>query len=509
MGTLNTTVFARNRNKVNTYIGGVSSFINTPTALASVLGIMEGRISLFSIYGDNIECSINGSYSLTGFSALSGSSDFLKITYYRDPFGLVTDLSGLTFYQSGIMEVFVPKATSISDGAFDMNFPYAIKDRLRNIYAPLCTSIGSSVLNNSVFRTAVVSRLTIYLNPFLATCNAGSPDGDVAALISNGAKVIYVSNFTAPNTITDLTCVNVYETAVEISFTTPYSLNGIDYYEIYLNGVFFKREYTNNFYLSNLQTLKGYSIQIISVDFFYNKSEISDSVVFTTNLVELPFYELNSVYYKLATNSNDSGVNALNGVDTSLTYSGGYAKFTNGFIDVADNDALSFTDGTNDISAHVAFGFIWNSKTGTQFFMSKRNFAAGGAEWDVVSFSGFVRFQFSNPTSLTNAIKIEIPLASITAGVLNTLQFSYDGSKTHTGLKAYLNGVSIGTSSMLGTYTGQVNGVSQLRIGREIYDSSNYLKADMKELAIWKNRTMTPTEITDIDYRIKNNIPLI
>ena len=69
-----------------------------------------------------------------------------------------------------------------------------------------------------------------------------------------------------------------------------------------------------------------------------------------------------------------------------MSYVGGIANFNGGYIDVADSDDLSFTDGTDDLSFGMAFSFIWDGKTGTQFIINKRNPATGAPfEWQILS----------------------------------------------------------------------------------------------------------------------------
>lgn len=526
----------------NTFIGGAGITYPTASSLSTAMSIPAEAIQRFTIDNqNNISCRIDRDYAVAG-SAFASTTSYKN--YYIDLDARMTTVTwisamsevknlklrllGLTNWYSGFNSngnpnlVFLPELTA-GQGSVFTNWTEGVN----RLYVPKLSSFSTLGGSSSQFsgynsNSNANKKHLIYINSAIST-NTG-----LLTAVTKGAIVRVVTNYDTPNKVTDLSVAEVKPRMVKLNFSTPTAgTNPIDFYEVWYEKVEVyrdERKYlpsnseikASNDYATFLEPETKYKMYVCTVDEMYNGSGMfkdaikranSNIIEFTTTA--LSGYQIGmSAYLKLATNSFDfNGINQTG--DSSLTYSGGYAKFTNGYVDVADNESLSFTDGTNDISAHVAFGFIWNSKTGTQFFMSKRNLVAGGAEWDVVSFSGFVRFQFSNPTSLTDAIKIEIPLASITAGVLNTLQFSYNGSKSHTGLKAYLNGVSIGTSSMVGTYTGQVNGVSQLRIGREIFSSSNYLKADMKELAVWKNRTMSPTEITDIDYRIKNNISLI
>src|SRR5690606_35827815 len=119
----------------------------------------------------------------------------------------------------------------------------------------------------------------------------------------------------------------------------------------------------------------------------------------------------------------------------------------------------------NDLKASFFIPFYWDDKTGTQYIISKRS-AAVALEWQIIQLSSNVIFRFINPSSTTDYIQISIPNSGISTGVLNTLYFHYDGSKLHTGLSAFLNGNNaVGTTSMSGTYTGQVNSGSDLYLG--------------------------------------------
>jgi hypothetical protein len=309
--------------------------------------------------------------------------------------------------------------------------------------------------------------------------------------------------------IADLNVTAFDDTSITLDWTTPSADNPIDYYEVYLDGVFYENttDATEGWVVTGLTAATSYDITLKTVDDLGNKSGFSNEVTqatsgafnFATNMM---------AYWKLATNSNDSSGNAHNGTDTGMAYSGGYAEFGSGYIDVADSNDFSFTDGVNDLSAHFLLAFIWNDKTGIQIFINKRG-QLDNREWEISSNGTVVSIFFFNPSG-ANWIKIEIPLTSITVSVLNTLQFAYTGSKLHGGISAYLNGNNpLGTTSMLGTYTGQVNGNSVVRMGSRSFTTSDYLLADGKEWAIWKNRTMTGAEIQELHDRVIAGTPLI
>lgn len=283
----------------NTEIGGVASTISTPALLATKLAIDVSRISNFTIVGSDIKCKITGgSYSIP---VNCFRNPVLGITYYDDRDGLVNVLNSECFggsygetalnwvnfpnvtsviqsfnFTPNLKIIELPKATSITGTAFG-------DCEKKTIYAPLCTTLGSSNLNNDVFLSITGSPI-IYVHPSLATNNAGSPDGDLDYAITRGATVRYVTNFTAPNPVTTLSAGTIYNTAVQLNFTAPSSTNAIEYYELYFGGVLQTQKITaSGQYITGLTPSTSYSnITLIAVDIFLNKSVVSNSLSVST-----------------------------------------------------------------------------------------------------------------------------------------------------------------------------------------------------------------------------------
>jgi len=145
------------------------------------------------------------------------------------------------------------------------------------IYIPNVISLGSNATQESVFTLSRVNSSTkIYCNPFLQTSNSGAEEGDIAYSRSLGATIRYVTNFTVPNVITDLAVATVYATSIDLVWTLPSSTNTIDYYEIYVDGIFNKKVTTLSATITGLTYLQTYNFTVIAVDIFYNKSEVSN-----------------------------------------------------------------------------------------------------------------------------------------------------------------------------------------------------------------------------------------
>ena len=329
-------IFGGSKLKANTFIGGVASTITTSGALATKLGIASNRITNFKIVGSDIECSISGSYSIP-FQCFYQDTN---ITSYVDIDGLVTDLGDNVFREttkikelnfkgiitlngkfadreSQIQLVYLKNCTSILGNFYNDFYPSK-----KVFYIPSVTTLGATSGDNGVFYNAATSaNCTIYAHPSLQTSNGGAPDGDLALAISNGATVRYVTNFTAPSPITNLSVGNVYGTAIQLIFTAPSSTNTIDYYEVWQNGVNTgKRITASGEYIVGLTLNTAYTFQLIPVDIFFNKST-SNTIAVTTATTGVPTIGLVS-YYKLDSNSNDNwGSN--NGTDTSVSYVAG------------------------------------------------------------------------------------------------------------------------------------------------------------------------------------------
>lgn len=273
-------IFGGSKAKANTFIGGVASVITTSGALATRLGIASNRITNFKIVGSDIECRISGSYVITAF----WTGIELLISYYRDFDGLVTSIGYQAFYGTNVREVYTPNATSIIDTAFDQNLNNGQdKNALKMLYIPRVTTIGTTVLNNNVFRNGNLGGAKIYAHPSLQTINAGGVEGDLAYL-ATGNIIRYVTNFTAPNPITNLSVGNVYGTAVQLNFTAPSSANAIDYYECYANGVYKNTITASGQYIGGLSVNTTYTIEVKPVDIFYNKSTSNTIAVTTANI---------------------------------------------------------------------------------------------------------------------------------------------------------------------------------------------------------------------------------
>lgn len=282
------TIFGRTKKpKINTFLGGVASTINTASIMAVKLGISVSRIKEFSIIGDNVQCAvIGGSYVLPG----NFMTDESNLTYFKDMDGLVisnsTSLGKMFLRCFNLEEVFTPKMTTIYPVAANNVFEntYGNYTKWKVWYAPSLTNIGSTQgFDLSIFRSNFGNSIKLYTNAYLQTSNAGSIEGNIAYFDSLGANsVVFVQNFIKPLEVTNLSNVAITSTTAILNFTPPSSFNAIDYYECYANGELKNKITASGQAITGLSTATNYNITIIAVDIYYNKSEKSNLINLTT-----------------------------------------------------------------------------------------------------------------------------------------------------------------------------------------------------------------------------------
>jgi len=222
--------FGKQKIEPNTFIGGVSSIINTSALVATKLGVIPSRIKAFSIIGSDIQFAVvGGQYTIPGSCFINDNS----ITYYNDSTGLITGFTGgqefrnsniqsvnfpnvttfnnsiLNFYKcTSLVSVSFPKVTRLWTQAFQLctslqlvNFPllttvgpyvFANNPLLGSVSIPLCSNLGGSPAYNNVFEGIKIGA-TISVPLSLQTANSGAPDGDlVYASGTRGAIITYV-----------------------------------------------------------------------------------------------------------------------------------------------------------------------------------------------------------------------------------------------------------------------------------------------------------------------------
>jgi len=321
----------------NTEIGGVASSISTPALLATKLAIDVSRITNFSIVGSDIKCKITGSYSVPD----NAFSDNASISYYED-LDKCTGIGIFSFNNcTNLNRVIFPKVTSIGLTATTEINTFRLCTSLDYVYLPLCvnygaTTTGGGTLGGLVFNGAKPG-LKVYANQTMATINSGGVEGDLAYVISTLLGTIsYVLNYTSPLSISNLAINQIYNTALTVTFTPPSSTNTIDYYEVYLNGVYSSKMETIGL-INSLSVSTNYNVNLVAVDIYYNKSALSNTINSTTS------YNSNKIeaenFISATSNVDSAQITAINNLTLALKNNGIFFKLKSLNIKVGGTSA--------------------------------------------------------------------------------------------------------------------------------------------------------------------------
>ena len=350
--------FGKQKVKVpNTFIGGIGGTINTPALLASRLGISENRIKLFKVTGVDVECAIVGGSYVAGLDFMGNLSE---LTFFNDSAGLITSNSpsqGKMFSKCYNLQTVILPNISIIYGVYGnwvFENTYGNYTKWKAFYAPKLVQLGSSVINNGdVFRNNFSNNIKLYTNPYLQTINSGGVEGDLALFDSLGTNsVVYVTNFTPPNPVTNLSVGTIYNTAVQLNFTPPTSVNGVDFYECYANGKLMNEIKSSGDYIAGLTASTNYNIRIVAVDMFYNKSELSNTVnVSTTNRVAT---DVDAIYY-INASSNTIFQDIIDDMFIGFKTQGLYTKIQAFYPFLGTTQAQHKWNAKNPLDTNAAF----------------------------------------------------------------------------------------------------------------------------------------------------------
>lgn len=317
---LQNTVFGKSNYKANTFIGGVASTINTPSLAAAKLGISSSRIKLFQIVGNDIKFAVtDGSYILPQ----NFMGDVSALTYFIDLKGFITSNAptlGKMFLRCYNLEtVYMPGMTRIygipSNWTFENTYGNYTKWKI--FYIPNVIYYGSDTggSGSDVFRNNFSNSIKIYAHPSMQTINNGSVENDLALFDAIGNNSInYVQNLSKPSQIINLSVTEIYNTSLKLNFTIPDSTNTIDYYEVYLNGIYSYDIKNNGDTINGLLKNTNYKIELIAVDIFYNKSILSNSIDVTSANYSDSYYENTD---EATAYINASGLNTTSEIESS------------------------------------------------------------------------------------------------------------------------------------------------------------------------------------------------
>ncbi len=190
-------------------------------------------------------------------------------------------------------------------------------------------------------------------------------------------------------------------------------------------------------------------------------------------------------YYKFNNNLIDE-ISGNNGTGTNISYNvgsfGNEVVFngSNAYVDVADNDVFSFTDGVNDLPFRIELIVKLDSDV-QQYLINKRT--TGSFEWQIFQLNDSFRVILGN-VGATSVISSSVSIAVVSGNYYNII-VEYDGSKTQNGLKIKVNGVSNIPNPSNPTYLGMANTISDVFIGRS-GNGGRYLNGAISQIKIYK-----------------------
>lgn len=521
--------YIHSKKQPNTFIGGIGATItNRAQLVAKLTGIVESDIKNFNIDdNNNVSCYIGKDFNLI----TSAFEDDTDITFFYNTDGrhknvgldIFAGCTNFKFYSnygvgsespwatgSGMFEfskvshVFLENATVLRGNRTFGNISNT------KIYIPniISTNGVTSGANNPF---AFSSGLILYMNEnydsdseLNARVNAGLSSGNIA-------QVIKITDFTTPDSVNDLSVSDYGATYIKLDFTP---IAEADFYEVWIKKsgsdvweLF--GDLPDSKFLLGLDSNTTYQIKLATCDEFWNgsgffsdpnKRAFSNTITQTT--ASTPVFDLGNLvsYWDLRTNANDQwGSN--NGTATGVSFvSGGIAgdcadfgSGTSNNITVADDDTLSFGNGTTDTPCSFNMWVNFSDLSPTlQVFFQKRDSGDIEYQFTKVDNNNFRLALFDATTS--NRIGQDVTI-SISANTWYMVTLVYDGINQPT---AYVNASNTGASNNnIGTYVAMHNTGAPLLFGKLEINTSFSLNGKKCEISIWK-KALTAGEVSDI-----------
>ncbi len=252
-------------------------------------------------------------------------------------------------------------------------------------------------------------------------------------------------------------------------------------------------------------------------DFNYTKVT-SDNNVMPDGEISIPsadnppsglvsYWRLDTFDGNVAVDSSGQGNTGTwqNGADSNSSWffdtNAGFFDGVDDYIEITDNDSLSFGDGTNDSPFSVS---CWIKQAaadvGVDGLVAK--FSADGYEWYLRIINGQVGFGVSDTDADSKIRWIDNSIADNT---WHHVVGTYDGSETVAGIKIYVDGSIVASStSEQGDYGGMSNTAADVWIGRFSSSALSY-NGSIAQVKIY-NRALNPTEIaTEYNRNLDGN----
>lgn len=501
----------------NVFIGGVASTINTPALIAdkflnypSLTPILETDIHNFTINGNDIEFNIDIDYKIKDEAFYVNTN----VTYYVDNlhckfvglrslynFGVdsklkyISLLECLEIDQDGISgfsmhskleQINLPKAINVLNSG---NFRY--NERLRSLYIPLVTNFGFSIDGNQQCLENLPSA-RIYLNDFVATNNSGGEDADVVRARTFYSTIVYASmiNTNLPNVATNLSIGNVYSTAIQLFFTdATINVNDIDYYEVWINGKYNGLLNKSGDYVTNLNPNTINTIQLKTVDIYYNKSVLNSASITQTTSGTTTFIDSLIQYYKTENNVLDSW-GGLKGIPFNITYETGTIGKRAIMNGTSSRFIVPHIPMSNEISIVMRLKRNVASSTTQKSGLSLINANVDNTHYPL---SGIIYL------STFNSARVDCGAGIVDLATEHT--FVVTANKNTNVWKFYQGDVLVKTATV-----GTLSPITLPQFGKGA--ASFYFEGRQDEIAIFK-KELTQSEITEINNTLNSGQSLI
>jgi len=190
-----------------------------------------------------------------------------------------------------------------------------------------------------------------------------------------------------------------------------------------------------------------------------------------------------------------TGVNHSIGSGSSRPLNSVTLNGSNAYLTSPDASDLTFWDGTNDLPFTISF---WIYPVSNGCIIQKRDgVSASNTEYVILrGGTGQIEFTLCRTNDSTNRIRITSTTNAVPTTTWTHVVLTYDGSKTTTGMKMYINSVLNGVSTnTAGTYVGMQNSTAPIYIGVNKTTSFNtYLTGSLDSIGI-RSGVTTQSEV--------------
>ena len=257
-------------------------------------------------------------------------------------------------------------------------------------------------------------------------------------------------------------------------------------------------------YYGNSDTFTG---QISNVAIWNSDQSSEISNIYNSGVPATTYTNTPIAWYKLDQSANweADSTGAWQIPDAVSAYPQSFEFVPNDYIEVSDSDSLSFGNGSTDSAFSVSTWVNFDDVTNSSLF-SKSNVAPTFYEYSAHISSEQIAFGLYSQGDVSGSNNIfVVTTATLTSyeGSWINLTFTYDGSRNVSGLKIYLNGDEMPTSTVEnGTYVAMANTAAPFKIGRSF--GNRHLNGKMSNLQVWQAELSS----TQVETLYNNGTPL-